>query len=92
MSIYYTFILALLNITSVRASRVLLSLYALELGAQPFAIGILAATFSALPMLLSWQAGFLIASVPAGRSFLALPAAPAACWCRITCPGCPLSM
>ncbi len=57
MSIYYTFILALLNITSVRAGRVLLSLYALELGAQPFAIGILAATFSVLPMLLSWQAG-----------------------------------
>jgi MFS family permease len=57
MLIYYTFILALLNITSVRAGRVLLSLYALDLGAQPFAIGILAATFSALPMLLSWQAG-----------------------------------
>ncbi len=45
--------------TSVQAGRVLLALYALKLGAQPFAIGILAATFSVLPMLLSWQVGKL---------------------------------
>ena len=41
------------------AGRVLLILYALKLGAQPFAIGILAATYSVLPMLLSWQVGRL---------------------------------
>ena len=59
MSLYFTFALALFNFTSVMAGRVLLILYALKLGAQPFAIGILAATYSVLPMLLSWQVGRL---------------------------------
>ena len=57
MSIYLTFALALSIITIVQAGRVLLTLYALKLGAQPFAVGILAATFSLLPMLFSWQVG-----------------------------------
>jgi MFS family permease len=59
MLIYFTFAIALLNITSVQASRVLLTLYALKFGAQPFAVGILAAMFSVSPMLLSWQVGKL---------------------------------
>lgn len=59
MILYFTFALALFNFTSVMAGRVLLILYALKLGAQPFAIGILAATYSVLPMLLSWQVGRL---------------------------------
>lgn len=59
LPLYFTFALVLFNMTSVQASRVLLALYALKLGAQPFAIGILAATFSVLPMLLSWQVGKL---------------------------------
>lgn len=59
MSIYLTFALALSIITIVQAGRVLLTLYALTLGAQPFAVGILAATFSLLPMLFSWQVGRL---------------------------------
>ncbi len=59
LPIYFTFALVLFNMTSVQAGRVLLALYALKLGAQPFAIGILAATFSVLPMLLSWQVGKL---------------------------------
>jgi MFS family permease len=49
--------LALSIMTSVQAGRVLLTLYALHLGAEPFAVGILAATFSLLPMLFSWQVG-----------------------------------
>ena len=53
MPLYLTFTLALLTITCVQASRVLLSLYALKLGADPFAVGILAGTSSALPLLLS---------------------------------------
>ena len=57
MPIYLTFALALSIITIVQAGRVLLTLYALKLGAQPFAVGILAATFSVLPMLISWQVG-----------------------------------
>lgn len=59
MLIYLTFALALFSFTSMRAGRVLLALYALNLGAQPVAIGALAATFSILPMMLSLQAGKL---------------------------------
>ncbi len=58
-SIYFIFALTLLSFTSVRAGQVLFALYALHLGAQPFAVGILAATFSAFPMLLSWRVGKL---------------------------------
>lgn len=57
MPLYLTYALALSIITIVQAGRVLLTLYALKLGAQPFAVGILAASFSVLPMLLSWQIG-----------------------------------
>jgi MFS family permease len=57
MSIYFTFAVSLFNFSVVRAGRVLLILYAIHFGAQPFAVGILAAMFSALPMLLSWQVG-----------------------------------
>ena len=59
MSLYFTFALALFNFTSVLAGRVLLVLYALKLGAQPFAVGILVATYSLLPVFLSWQVGRL---------------------------------
>lgn len=59
MPLYLTLTLALLTITSVQAGRVVLSLYALNLGADPFAVGILAGTSSALPLLLSWQVGRL---------------------------------
>ncbi|MFH0934955.1 MAG: MFS transporter [Pseudomonadota bacterium] len=59
MSVYFIFSLTLFSIMSARAGQVLLTLYALKLGAQPFAVGILAATYSALPMLLSWQVGKL---------------------------------
>ena len=57
MKLYFTFALALLNFTSVMAGRVLLVLYALKLGAQPFTVGTLAAMYAVLPMLLSWQIG-----------------------------------
>lgn len=57
MPLYLTFALALSIMTIVQAGRVLLTLYALALGAPPFAVGILAASFSILPMLLSWQIG-----------------------------------
>jgi len=57
MPLYLTFALAWSIMTIVQAGRVLLTLYALKLGAQPFAVGILAAAFSVLPMLISWQVG-----------------------------------
>ena len=59
MSIYSMLALALINATGVFAGRMVLALYALKLGAQPLTVGILAATFSAFPALLSWQAGRL---------------------------------
>ena len=59
MSINFALALALLNMSSMRAGRVLLVLYALELGAAPSTVGLLAATFSIFPALLSMQAGRL---------------------------------
>src|SRR5262249_15018389 len=57
MSVKFVIALALLNMTSVRAGRVLLTLYALKLDAQPLFIGMLAAGFSVIPILFSWLAG-----------------------------------
>ena len=59
MPIYFTYVLTLLSQTASRGARVLLTLYALNLGAQPMAIGGLAATLSILPMFLSWRVGRL---------------------------------
>ncbi len=59
MPLYLAFTLTLLTITCVQAGRVLFLLFALKLGADPFAVGILAGTSSALPLLLSWQVGRL---------------------------------
>jgi len=59
MSINFALALAVLNMTSMRAGRVALVLYALHLGASPLTVGLLAATFSAFPAMLSWAAGRL---------------------------------
>ena len=59
MPIYFPLALSLLTGTVIRGGRVLLALYALQLGAEPLTIGILAATFSAFPTLFSWSAGKL---------------------------------
>ena len=59
MSIYFIFALSLLHEGSFTAARVLIVLYAVEQGAQPLTIGILAATFSIFPVLLGVQAGRL---------------------------------
>ncbi len=60
MTLYLTLALAFFNMTGVRASRVLAVLYAIKLGAQPFTIGALAATFALFPLLLSWPAGRIV--------------------------------
>src|SRR5262245_5670921 len=57
MSIRFIIGLALFNMTSVRTGRVLLTLYAIKLGAEPIFIGALAAGFSVIPVLFSWMAG-----------------------------------
>ena len=57
MSILFTFILSFFIIISMMTGRVIITLYALKLGAQPFTVGVLAAMVSVLPTLLSWQVG-----------------------------------
>jgi MFS family permease len=57
--INFAFVLAFINFVCAQAGRVLLALYALRLGATPFAVGALAATFSAFPMMFAWMAGRL---------------------------------
>lgn len=57
VSVNFTFALAFFTVIAVRGSRLLLALYALALDAEPFTIGLLAATFSALPMLLAVHTG-----------------------------------
>ena len=59
MSINFALALGLLNMSSMRAGRVTLTLSALQLGAQPVTVGLLAATFSVFPAVLSWPAGKL---------------------------------
>jgi MFS family permease len=57
MSIYFTLILAFFLSTSIKTGRVIITLYALRLGAQPFTVGVLVAMSEVLPTLLSWHAG-----------------------------------
>jgi MFS family permease len=57
MSVRFIVVLAFFNMTSVRAGRVLLTLYAIHLDAPPLAIGLLAAAFSVIPILFSWAGG-----------------------------------
>ncbi len=59
MSIYNVYALMFSNVVSVLAGRVLVTLYALNLGAKPFTVGLLAASFALFPMLLSWVSGRL---------------------------------
>jgi MFS family permease len=59
MPIAFVLALSVFGTTGVRAGRVFLALYALKLGASPFQVGVLAATFSLLPMSLAWLAGRL---------------------------------
>jgi MFS family permease len=57
MSILFTFILSFFIIISMMTGRVIITFYALKLGAQPFTVGVLAAMVSVLPTLLSWHVG-----------------------------------
>ena len=57
--INFALALSLLNMSSMRAGRVALTIFALQLGAAPATVGLLAATFSVFPAVLSWPAGKL---------------------------------
>jgi MFS family permease len=59
MPLYLTFALMLFCFASISSARVVLSLYALHLGGQPFAVGALVATFYLFPLVLSWPIGIL---------------------------------
>jgi predicted MFS family arabinose efflux permease len=84
MTIYLALALAFFNMTGVRASRVLAVLYAIQLGAQPFTIGALAATFALFPTLLSWPAGRMVDRYGA-RTPLMLGALGSACGMVLPC-------
>ena len=49
--------LCFMLMTNLRGARVVLSLYALHLGASPFVVGMLAAAGSFMPVLLAWPVG-----------------------------------
>ena len=76
--INFAFALAFFNFLGTMAGRVLLTLEALRLGANPFAVGALAATFSAFPMLFAWIAGRL-ADRFGSRSLLMFSAVGSSC-------------
>lgn len=57
MAIYFAILVTVLTHTSFKGSKVLISLYAIQLGASPFEIGILFATYSVFPVFLSVYAG-----------------------------------
>lgn len=60
MAVYLILFLALLNFTAFMGCRVLMSLFAIELGASTAAIGVLISLFALFPFLLSVYAGKVI--------------------------------
>lgn len=59
MAIYVIVLLTVLTHTSFKGSKVLISLYALDLGASPLVVGVLFAMYSVFPVLLAVYAGKL---------------------------------
>jgi MFS family permease len=57
--LHLTFALMICCYTSISSARVILSLFALNLGASASAVGLLVATFYAFPLVLSWPVGML---------------------------------
>src|SRR5947207_10598312 len=57
MTVYLVVLMAMLNSIAQRGSKVVVSLYALDLGAGAGAVGVLAALFAVFPLLLAVQAG-----------------------------------
>jgi MFS family permease len=59
MAIYAIVLLTVLTHTSFKGSKVLISLYALDLGASPLTVGVLFSMYSVFPVLLAVYAGKL---------------------------------
>lgn len=55
--LFSIYIVTFFGMANIRGGRMLIALLALELGAQPITVGILAASFSVMPALLAWQVG-----------------------------------
>lgn len=56
---FLVLLLSFFGFVGIVAGRIVLTLYALELGAQPFLVGLLTACFYAFPLLTSWPIGSL---------------------------------
>lgn len=59
MAVYLIILVTVLTHTSFKGSKVLISLYAIDLGANPFTIGLLFSVYSVFPVFLSLYAGKL---------------------------------
>ena len=70
MQLYIVVLLTVLTHTSYKGSKVLLSLFALELGATPFTVGVLFALYSVFPAVLAIYAGRLSDRLGARRLIL----------------------
>ena len=71
MAIYLIALMSTLFNTAFGGSRVAMSLLAIELGANPFGVGLLAALYGVFPMLLAIYAGKLIDRVGARGPMIA---------------------
>ena len=58
--VHFAYALALFFFTNLAAGRVMLSLYALHLGASPLDVGLILGLFYVFPVLLSWPVGRLV--------------------------------
>jgi predicted MFS family arabinose efflux permease len=75
MSFHFTLALSFFFFITSVTGRVIITLYALKLGAQPFTVGVIAAMFAVLPTLLSWQVGRFSDRVGCRRLFMISTAA-----------------
>jgi MFS family permease len=64
VAIHLTLALTFFNFVGSNAARVLLTLYALELGAPAYAVGVIGGLLFLFPLLLSWPIGALTDRVP----------------------------
>jgi MFS family permease len=57
MAVYLTVFLAILNQIGLKGSKILVALYAIDLGASPFTIGMLVSMYAIFPLMLAVYAG-----------------------------------
>jgi MFS family permease len=57
MPLYFTVLLSILNQIGLKGSKMLVALYAIDFGADPFAVGLLSSMYACFPMVLAVYAG-----------------------------------